>query len=468
MRILIVQFVHSGRSPPLPRFDHELGVAAAMLREEGFELALLAADGYRPEALHDAIKLHRPAQVLVDIPPTSITAAHHTIVDVAEKHFLPVTVVGVHATCRPREAISIPGVAALVVGEHDRAVVELFRRLRDGGDPAGTPDEPGVPGVWVNSEEGLVRSEPAPLAEDLDALPVPDRELFDTARTVAATGELDFQATRGCPWWCAFCLNDWYMDLYPGAGTLHRRRSVGGLLEEVSAVVRGYDRARRVRFVDHPFAADADWLAEFARDYPRRCALPYRCHVALNALDERVPALLARSGCEMVSVEIGSGSSFIREEVLGLRMTGQQIARGVATLKAEGLRVRGSVFIGAPYESEVSIDETIDLLAELDLDAVGARVYYPVPGTRSAEICAENGWISGRGEENFHANRSVLDMPSLAAGEIDEIAARLETLIRRRRTGSVWKWFRRMRKLAARPMRLRRTRRPPEGPGRRQ
>ena len=83
MRILIVQFVPFGRSPPLPRFDHELGVAAAMLRQEGFELALLPADGYRPEALHQAINLHRPDQVLVDIPPTSITAAHHTIVDVA-------------------------------------------------------------------------------------------------------------------------------------------------------------------------------------------------------------------------------------------------------------------------------------------------------------------------------------------------------------------------------------------------
>ena len=89
-------------------------------------------------------------------------------------------------------------------------------------------------------------------------------------------------------------------------------------------------------------------------------------------------------------------------------MTRQQIVHGVAALKAEGLRVEGSVFIGAPYESEVSIDDTIDLLAKLDLDSLRARVYYPVPGTRSAEICAENGWISGRGEENFDANRSVL------------------------------------------------------------
>ena len=467
MRILIVQFVPFGRSPPLPRFDHELGVAAAMLRQEGFELALLPADGYRPEALHQAINLHRPDQVLVDIPPTSITAAHRTIVDVAEKHFLPVTVVGVRATCRPREAISIPGVAALVVGEYDRAVVELLRCLRDGADPAGTGEKPAVAGVWVNSEDGLVRGEPAPLADDLDALPPSDRELFDTAGTVAASGEIDFQATRGCPWWCAFCLNDWYMDLYAAAGPLHRRRSIGGLLDEVSAVVRRYDRARRVRFVDHPFAADIDWLADFAHDYPRRCALPYRCHVPLSALDQRVPAMLARSGCETVSVEVGSGSRFIREEVLGLRMTRQQIVRGVAALKAEGLRVEGSVFVGAPYESEVSIDETIDLLARLDLDALRARVYYPVPGTRSAEICAENGWISGRGEENFHANRSVLDMPSLAPGQIDDIAARLETLVRRRRTGSVWSWLRRMRKLAAKPLRLRRAKRPPGGSTRR-
>ena len=460
MRVLIIQFVPPTGAQTLPRYDQELAVAATLLRNGGFDLDLLAMDGYRGEALHDAINRHRPAHVLVDIAPTFVTAARHTIVDITEKHFLPVTVVGVYPTCRPQDAISIPGVIATVVGEYDRAVVRLFRRFRDGGDLTDTGDYGEVPGAWLNSEDGLVRSAPAPLAQDLEELPMGDRELFRTAELVAASGVADFQATRGCPNWCAFCLNDWHLDLYAGRGTFHRRRSVRNLLSEIASVVRMYDQIRQIRFLDHAFAADADWLTVFARDYPSQCPLPYRCHVRLDQVTSELPALLARSGCDIADVEIGSGSTFIRDEVLGLRLTRKQIVDGVAALAAEGIRVHGRLFVGAPYESDVSIDEMIDLLAELALDTVHPRVYYPVPRTRAAEICAENGWISGRGEQSFHANRSVLDMPSLPADRIDDIAHRLDTLIRRRQSGSLAGWFRRIRTLASQPLRLGRRKRP--------
>ena len=203
------------------------------------------------------------------------------------------------------------------------------------------------------------------------------------------------------------------------------------------------------------------WLAGLSRDYPAQCALPFRCHVQLGQVTVRQAALLARTGCEMVDVEIGSGSTFIREEVLGLPVTRKQVVKGVATLAEEGLRVHGSLFIGAPYESEVSIDETLDLLAELGLDAVHPRVYYPIPRTRAAEICAENGWISGRGEECFHTNRSVLDMPSLPAERINDIARRLDSLVRRRQGRSISDWFRRVRTLAAQPLRFKRRKHAP-------
>ncbi len=461
MRILMVQFVPPAGQTPLPRFDAPLGITAAMLRADGFVVDLLAMDGYDGQAIHNAINSHRPAHVLVDIPPTSVTAARHTIVDIAEKHFLPVTVIGVHATCRPQDAISIPGVIALAVGEYEHTVLELYRRFRKGPDLPDIDGHGPIPGAWLNSEEGLIRSGPAPLIEEIDALPMPDRELFDTQRIVKATGEADFQATRGCPCWCAFCLNDWCLDLYAGRGTYHRRHSVPSLLDEIAHVVEAYEAVRRVRFVDHAFCADRDWLEEFARDYPGRCNLPYRCHVSLAIASPELAAMLAASGCEIANVEIGSASTFIREEVLGLRLTRKQIFDGVAALRGAGVAVHGRVFVGAPYESEVSIDELLDLQAALDLDVIEPRVYFPVPRTRAAEICAENGWISGRGEENFHANRSVLDMPSLRAKQIDYIARHFQSLAHRRRPGSLRNWLGRLRRLAARPLKLGRRKPPP-------
>ncbi len=461
MRILIVQFVPPGRAGPQPEFRHDLGVAAALLRAEGFELALLPLDGHRGDLLRQAVTDHRATHLLVDIPPVSVTAARHTIVDVAERHLLPVTVVGRYATCYPEQAISIPGVTTMILGEYEPSVVRLYQAIRDGSavmlsrpGEARSSGQADIPGVWFNSEEGLVRNEPAPLVENLDELAFPDRELFDYQRAVARTGEAVFAATRGCDRWCAFCLNDWYMELYAGRGSLLRRRSVNNLLAEVEQVVRRYEGVRAAAFCDHLFATDGAWLEQFAQDYPRRCGLPYRCRVPLNAVDTRIAELLAESGCQVVEVEIGSGSNFIREEILGLQTSENQIVAGVAALKGAGLRVRGRVFVGAPYASEITTAETLDLLSKLSLDAVEPRVYFPVPGTRAAEMCAENGWISGRAEDSFYAGCSVLDMPNYPASQIDAVARRFGVSLKRRRRRSLRTWMNRLREAGCRPLHL--------------
>ncbi len=440
LQILILQFVRSDWSRARPEFRHDLGVAVALLKADGFDVALVPLSGYQPVRLRRALNEYRPTHVFVDIPPTRITAARHIIVDVAERRLLPVTVAGSYATCQPGQAISIPGATALVLGEYEESLLELYRSVRDGrAEAVAGPEEtqfaarPELPGVWLNSEEGLIRNEPAPLAAEPDRLPFPDREIFDYQRIVRDSREAAFAATRGCDRWCSFCPNDCYMELYAGNAATLRRRSVGNLLEEVEAVVARYKGIRRVVFCDHAFVADADWLGRFAEQYPRRCRLPYRCHVRLSCADAGVAEMLARSGCEVAEVEIGSGSRFIREEILALPTSEGQILSGVAALKAQNLRVHGRVFVGAPYESEVSVGETLDLLARCRLDAVRPRVFFPVPGTRAAEMCAENGWIGGGGEGCFRANRSVLEMPSFPARRIDAIARRFESLLGRRR-----------------------------------
>jgi len=324
----------------------------------------------------------------------------------------------------------------------------LFRSLRDGLGPGED-----TPGVWFNSEEGLIRNDPAPLPDDADALPFPDREVFDYAGLVADSGEAEFRATLGCADWCGHCLNDWYMEIY-GAENSSRRRSVGNVLDEIAAVTGSCEGVRRIVFRGHGFAADRDWLTELAEAYPARFDLPFRCHVRLNATDAPLAELLARAGCTEVDVELGSGSNFIRQDVLGMRTSNRNITDGVAFLKKAGLHVRGRVFVGAPYASEVSVQETLDLLCKLQLDEVGVRVFYPIPGTRAAEICTENGWISGRSDESFFADRSVLDMPALPAGRIDEIAQRFDALLKRVSGRGVAGRLRTLKDIATRPMRL--------------
>jgi len=431
MQLLMLKFTDPRQAEPAPVFSQELGVLSALLQAEGITSRLLLLGGYRPEQLHQAVVRHRPQYVLVEMDPFSVTAAHRTIVDVASHYHLPVAVCGRYATCRPAEAVSVPGVEALLLGEFEQTAVELLRAWRSGQDAAG------IAGAWVQTEQGLVKGALRPPINDLDSLPRCDRELLNCRRMVEATGEVHFRVARGCPHWCAYCVNDWYIDLYspdsaePAPGALVRRRSPGNVMDEIAAVVPQYGEARSVAILDHCFATDEDWLATFSQGYPRRCALPYRCHVRLNCLTERIAGMLAASNCRHVHAHVGSGSRFIREEILSMPMSSEQILGGCRTLRAAGVHVSASAFVGCPYESEITIEETLDLLRRAGVDEVRAKVFYPVPGSRAAELCAENGWISGRGEEYFWLARSVLDMPSMPAGQINAVVEKFDSLLRR-------------------------------------
>jgi radical SAM superfamily enzyme YgiQ (UPF0313 family) len=255
--------------------------------------------------------------------------------------------------------------------------------------------------------------------------------LFNYAQYVAATGQAEFRATLGCDRWCGFCLNEAYLDLYQQPPM--RRRNADDLLGEIQAVRQAFGGVARLRFSDHGFAVDKEWLAQFAPRYAQQVGLPFRCRVQAARIDDQTASLLARAGARDIDLQIGSGNDFLRQEVLAMPVSRRQILATVASLRLAGLKVHGKVFIGCPYETEVTLEETLDLLARLRLDSVQASVFYPVPGTAAEETCRDNGWLSGRDEQSFLAQHSVLDQPSMPAQRVDRVCRQFPALLRRRR-----------------------------------
>ncbi|MFW6133153.1 MAG: B12-binding domain-containing radical SAM protein [Planctomycetota bacterium] len=425
---LLIQFSDPRATDPPPVFSHPLGVLAALADQRGISCSLVTLGASRRERVAAAVADRQPGAVVVDVGLHHVAAARRTTAALAELTDAPVAVVGAYATARPTRAISFPGVAVLALGEYERPIVAWLERLGDGRD---TED---IEGLWTCSGGGLVRSGPAPLTADLDGLPFPDRELFDTARIIAETGQLAFKAARGCPLWCACCINDWYMDLYAGQDVpFVRRRSVANVLDEVESATRAYPDASRVSFFDHCFAMDAEWLDEFAAEYPRRCGLPLGCQARLEKATDDVAAALAAAGTRRVHTHIGSGSRFIREEVLSMHLSDEAVVAGCRRLAEAGLGVVVEVFVGAPYESEITVEETLDLLRRAGVDEVHPRAFYPAPGTRAAELCRENGWLTGPRESAAYANRSVLNMPSMPPEQINAVIDKFPSLLKRRR-----------------------------------
>ncbi len=421
MRILVLQFVPDVRGRPVPRFEPQLGTLLALLERRGHQLSLEGLARFDLDKVKAAFSRGLAQLVYADISAVCVDAARRTLEYIERHEFLPIVVGGSYPTVDPAASLSLPGVQAVAVGEPDASLVTYFERMKD---PAAGQI---VSGVWLRDERGLARPEVPSLVEDLNSLPFAHRDLFNCAEHVRKTGQIEIAIGRGCPQRCAYCINSRLARLYEDRGTWVRRRSAGNILAEIALLRERFEGLRLVRFLDHTFALDEQWLTEFLSSYTRQCGLPFRCHLRANSTQEDTVRRLAEAGCELADVEVISSSNLIRNEILEMDVSGEQIRDTFARLKAAGIRSRAIVYLGAPYESEASLAETRTLLLELRPDLVDVRPHFPWPGTRARDLCQEQGWLHARGEDQYHQDRAGVDLPACRPEALAAFVKRLRS-----------------------------------------
>lgn len=419
MRILAVQLAPATRGRSVPRFEPQLGTLLALLRERGHEVTLLGLARFELGRLKAALAKSLPQLIYADIAGVCADVAARTFGHIAQHEFLPIVAGGTYATIDPSAALSLPGVVAVAIGEPDATLVTYLERLKD---PAVGQV---VSGVWLRDERGLERPQMPPLVEDLDSLPFAERELFGYGEQVRRTGVIEVAIGRGCPQHCAYCVNARVRSRYGGEEQWARRRSPENILDEIDALRSVYQPVQLVQFIDHQFALDPAWLDAFLGVYVYRCALPFRCHVRLNAATAEVVKMLAEAGCRMVDLEVINGSDFIRNEMFAMQLSNAQIETVHRQFREAGIQTRVIVYLGGPYEGEVSMEDTRRRLQRLRPDAVDVRPYYPFPGTDAADTCREYGWLHARGEELYHQDKPGTDMPACRPAVIAAFVRRL-------------------------------------------
>ncbi|MBI5866210.1 MAG: hypothetical protein HZB38_17205 [Planctomycetes bacterium] len=382
MRILILQILPDVRRKPAPRFEAQLGTLLSLLGQRGHELSLVGLTRVELSTLKTAVAPCLPQLIYADIHAVCAAVARRSLQYIQEHEFLPVVVGGSLATLDPAACLSLPGVQAAAIGEPDASLVTYLERVKD---PAVGQV---VYGVWLRDESGLARPQLPSLVEDLDSLPLAERDLFDYAAHVRRTGEIEIAVGRGCPQRCAYCVNRTVERLYADRGMWVRRRSPENVLDEIRGLRDRYAGASSVRF------------------------LPFRCHLRANQIDEPLCRRLAQAGCRVADIEVISASDLIRNDVFAMDLSNQQVAAAFAALRAADIRTRAIVYLGAPYESEASLDELIALLHRVKPDLVDARAYYPWPGTGAMKLAHQNGWLHPRGEEQYHTDQCGIDMPA--------------------------------------------------------
>ncbi len=298
---------------------------------------------------------------------------------------------GPHPTFFPR-FIEKDGVDAICRGEADLSLPEFL-------DHFGTDKMHEVSNFWVKAGDGTVSQNPlADLVEDLDSVPMMDRDLlYARSRFLAASPIKGFFSGRGCPYSCSYCFNHAYNAMYRGKGRVVRRRSVSHFLDEIKTVAAGYPLGL-IRIMDDTFGMDAEWLDEFAARYPKEVGLPFTCQARPNILTDDYCQRLKASGCHAVLMAVECSNEHLRKTVANRRITNDQIEQGCENLKRRGIRIGTYNMLGVPGETEQDLLHTVELNQRAGVDYAEASILQPYPGTRINDYCKQEGYLGDEAE----------------------------------------------------------------------
>ncbi len=413
-------------------YRDEAALLGAYLHRDGHTVGLAVRTPGQSDALAAEMADARPDLVLMYAEGLSADAAVRAAGTVASSLGAPVVVFGPYARRCPDACLSLPGAEAVAVADGPRTV-PAYLAGRDA-----RVDSIRSPGMWVTCETGVMRNAAPPPPTSLGEEPLPLRGLYDSEQTLDAAGYAPIVAARGGEEAAASPAPAEAAAMpMPSGGPapwplLHR--PLDAILQEMREVADAQLDLGGWRIGNTRWAADADWLAGFAGRYPRQVRLPFRTTLHAGDVTAETAGLLARAGADEVTLPLGSASHLIRTEALGMDVSSEEVAAAVAYLREAAIRAAVRVDVGAPYETPVTLDETVTLLREIDPDRVVARLHWPEPGTPADTVAREHGWLAPDPSAAYLAGQPAVRPPSLSVEAILEARDLLPYRVLRPRT----------------------------------
>ena len=265
-----------------------------------------------------------------------------------------------------------PEIDYIVLGEGEYSFLKLIRFLETGAER--TPSE--LEGVAFRSAGKATRTGlPEPIA-DLDALPIP-ADYFRYQH---------LSSSRGCAWKCTFCGSPQFW------GGKIRWRSPEHFVREIEVLYR--KGVRFFYFSDDTFTMNTERVITICKKMIERdLKVTWFAISRVNHVNEEALLWMRKAGCLQISYGIESGSVKIRESLSKPIQTGQ-IKKAFALTSRYGILARAYFIYGSPGETWATIQETVDLMLEIEPLAAVFYILDIFPGTALYERLKERSGIT--------------------------------------------------------------------------
>ncbi|MBP9200886.1 MAG: B12-binding domain-containing radical SAM protein [Gemmatimonadales bacterium] len=315
--------------------------------------------------------------------------------------WLTVVAGGAHVSAIPEEVLTEGGADICVLGEGEVTFAEILARHAD--LPAALP---GIKGIAYRDATGCRRTGPRPLLDDLDAVPLPARDLIDPHDFVGlshrfARPNTEMIITRGCPYRCVFCANPVFR--VPG-GALYRERSPACIAAEAELLYQmGY---RELFLHSDELNVRHDWSVAVCQALAAlgHKDLYFQANLRVQPMSEELAHWMRRAGFWLVRFGIESGSQRVLNGIKK-KMALEKTEHACRLVSAEGIRVFGYFMMfqfweedgRLEWETPAEVEESLRLVERLWRAGV---LHYsswmfaiPVQGAEYYDIAVRHGMV---------------------------------------------------------------------------
>ncbi len=335
----------------LPSFDSE------------HEAALERLDSFLEDL---APKLIGVSVMAIDFPDAAAVTTH------IKRRFPGVPVVwgGIHPTTAPE--MCLEHADYVCVGEGEQALLDIASAVDQGRALDG------INNVAFLRGGTFVQNPLYPLVQDLDSLPVVtqvppqsfaqvgvgvtplDRRLLRRHKRWSG-GVYKTLTSRGCPYSCTYCCNNFLRKLY-GNWTV-RRRGVEHVMVELERAMREGPPLEYVDFSDDCFiACDMDYLRAFCREYKARIGKPFIVKGTPRYFTREKLDLLVDAGLAWANVGLQSGSERVCRDVYGRGVTPAEFLEVTQLIHEYPVAAYYDVIVDNPFETFDDTVETLNVL----------------------------------------------------------------------------------------------------------
>lgn len=374
----------SRRLPPLG-----LAYVAAALEKAAFQAEIL--DNYLLKKPIDHVKLEikRLTPEIVGITCSSLTYQRCIETAKAVKEVLPtckVVVGGPHPSYMPDSMLQHPEIDYVVLGEGERAIVELATHIAKGEDDSAAAT---IPGIAYRHEGKMTKTAPR-FISDLDQIPYPARHLlpmhlYDRKIEFLSVRPVDtMNIIRGCPYNCAFC------EIKKLWGQTCRAFSPLRVVEEIDHLVNKYG-SKGIYFVGDNFTIQKKRTVEICELIKKyRLDIEWVCDTRVDLISRELLKEMKDAGCRTIWFGVESGSPRILRKI-NKDITLQQAVHAFKLCKEEGIQIACSFMLGIPGETAKDMKATLKFAKKLDPDWCQFNIFIAVPGSGLYEEIMRSG-----------------------------------------------------------------------------